>query len=81
MPAQGTVPTARTLIGVALASARASATAGVACGYTVGLAAGGSAPQRPDRHAATDGSAWRSCVRRACDERPLPDALARHDHR
>ena len=31
------MPTARTLIGVALASAALAATAGVACGYTVGL--------------------------------------------
>jgi hypothetical protein len=31
------VPTARTVVGVALASAALAATAGVACGYTVGL--------------------------------------------
>lgn len=36
MPAQRSVPTARTLLGVALVSAALAAAAGGACGYTVG---------------------------------------------
>jgi hypothetical protein len=39
MSAERSVPSARTLIGVALASAALAAAAGLACGYTVGMRA------------------------------------------
>lgn len=37
MPTERTMPTSRTVIGVALATAALAATAGIACGYTVGM--------------------------------------------